>query len=146
MMPNPKLFGIVIGVVGVVILIIGGYVASQQMAFLDRCLETKAVVVDLHWEEEYVSDQENSYFTLIGWPIFQFVDVRTGEQITAQGSFGSSDPPFSVGQEVDILYDPENPSGLVTVKSFWDIWLLPIMLFFIAAIFVSVGIVVIVRS
>ena len=146
MMPNPKPFGIIIGIAGAVLLITGGYFTSQQMAFLDRCSETKAVVVDFHWEVQYVSDQENSYFTLIGWPIFQFVDVRIGEQITAQGSVGSSDPPFSVGQEVDILCDPENPSGLVTVKSFWDIWLLPIVLFFIAAIFVSVGTVVIVRN
>jgi len=145
-MPNPKLFGIVIGVAGVVLLITGGYFASQQMAFLDRSVETKAVVVDLHWEEQYMSDQEHGYFTLIGWPIFQFVDLRTGEQITAQGSVGSSDPPFSVGQEVDILYDPENPFGLVTIKSLWDIWLLPIVLFFIAAIFVLVGTVVIVRN
>lgn len=145
-MLNPKLIGVVIGLTGVVLLISGAYFTFQRMAFLDRCLETKAVVIDLHWEEEWVETEEGGYFTWVGWPVFQFVDVRTGVQVTARGSVGSPDPPFSVGQEVDILYDPENLSGLVTVKSFWDIWLLPIVFFFIAAIFTSVGLVVIVRK
>jgi len=144
-MPNPRLFGVIIGVTGVILLITGAYFTSQQMAFLDRCLETKAVVIDLHWEEEWVETEEAGYFTWVGWPVFQFVDVRTGEQVTAQGSVGSPNPPFSVGQEVDILYDPENLSGLVTVKSFWDIWLLPTALLFIAAIFTLVAMIVILR-
>lgn len=69
-MLNPKLIGLAIGLMGVVLLIAGAYVTSQQMALLDRCLETTAVVTDLHWEEEWVETEEGGFFTWVGWPVF----------------------------------------------------------------------------
>ena len=80
---------------------------------------------------------------MIGYPVFQFVDSRTGEQITARGSFGSSSPPYTIGQEVNILYDPENPTTRVWVNSYWDLWLLSIVLLLIGAAWTTVGLLVI---
>ena len=139
-----RLIGIVILISGAALLLAGVFVTYQQLNFLGRSSEATAIVVDLYWEEEYESgDDGPGGFVMIGYPVFQFVDSRTGEQITARGSFGSSSPPYTIGQEVNILYDPENPTTRVSVNSFWDLWLLPIVILLIGAAWTTVGLLVI---
>jgi len=46
--------------------------------------------------------------------------------------------PEFLGQEIDILYDPENPHNAM-INSFLDIWLGPILVIGFGGIFSSVG-------
>jgi len=106
-------------VIGSLFLGIGIYYTYTRLDFLGRCSEAKAVVVYIYLEEGY--DSETGSYT-VAYPVFQFTDQRTDEQVTARSSVGGVGS-YSVGQEVDILYNPENPTADVLVKSFWDLWL-----------------------
>lgn len=138
------LVGIVVLLIGGAMLIAGVFFTFYRLDYLGRCLEAKAVVADIEWE--LIAGGEHHQFEWVGWPVFQFVDSRTGEQVTARGSTGSTDPAFSVGQEVDILYDPENPAVGITVKSFWDLWLPSIVFPLVGAPMIVVGLVVVIRG
>ena len=99
------IFCIVVAVIGGGLLAHGFYRIHQTLKFLDRCLETKGVVIDCAGQDRR-------------FPVFQFVDNRTGKVITVHSSVGGGCP---VGAEVDVLYDPENPHN-ATIKSFEHIW------------------------
>ena len=128
-----KIVCVVFTVVGAILLVIGLIQILQTQIFLDESLETKGVVIDLHWKY----DSEGSAFA---YPVFQFVDERTGEEITVVSTQGSNPPSYSIGQEVYILYDPQNPHSAV-IKSFWNIWFMSIILTSLGCIFLSVGLI-----
>ena len=48
--------------------------------------------------------------------------------------------PVPVGTRVELLYDPANPTD-ATIKSFTEIWFLPIVLLLLGLPFLLVGIV-----
>jgi len=131
-----KLVGVGFALVGAFFLGVGIYFTYARLDFLGRCSEARAVVVDVYWEEGY--DSETGYYR-IAYPVFQFADQRTGEQVAARSSVGGPSPSCSVGQEVDILYDPENPTADVLVKSFWDLWMAPVVCLPVGSMLTIVG-------
>jgi len=130
-----KLVGVGFAVVGAFFLGIGVYFTYARLDFLGRCSEARAVVVDIYWEKGY--DSETGSYR-IAFPVFQFADQRTGEQVTARSSVGGLSS-YSVGQEVDILYNTENPTADVLVKSFWDLWLPSILCLPVGSMLTIVG-------
>jgi len=126
-----KIVSTVFTVGGAILLAIGLIQVLQTHSFLDESLETRGVVINLRWE--YDSEGSAS-----AYPVFQFVDERTGQEITVVSTHGSNPPSCSVGQEVYILYDPQNPYKAM-IKSFWNIWLGSIIVTGLGAIFLSVG-------
>lgn len=85
-------------------------------------------------------DEDDSEGVQHAYPVFQFVDQKTEEEITVLSSRGSYPPEYHVGQEVDILYDPENPHD-AKIKSFSDIWGGPLILMGLGGIFLAVGLI-----
>lgn len=120
--------GVLFVAIGVVSLFAGAHFTIQQSGFLRRCSETKAVVID------FVSDDEADF------PVFQFVESKTGTTVTAKGWVGSSPPAYSIGQEVSILYDPENPSADVTVNTFFGIWFASLICLGVGSVMTLVGV------
>jgi len=123
-------------VISVVILIVGLFFVSQTLIFLNSCLETNGVVVDIHWRTSTSGGQTK----LNAHPVIQFVDKRTGNTYNFTGVNGSNPPAYSIGQEVEILYDPKNPTQ-ATVKSFFDIWGLSIVLMAMGSFLLSCGLI-----
>ncbi len=132
--------GLVVLLVGVAFVVTGIYLAYRELAFLDRPFEVGATVIDLHWEEEIDSGPEGGGRVVrLGFPVFRFTDPISGKEVEALGSVGTRHPPYSVGEEVDVLYDPEDPGSRVVVKSFWHLWLPPLLLCLIGSVGVSIG-------
>ena len=77
-------------------------------------LETKAIIVSAY------SDADGIH------PVYQFINARTGMQATVMG-FGREWQNFRIGEEVSILYDPNNPSGPNSImeNSLLNVWALP---------------------
>jgi hypothetical protein len=77
-------------------------------------LRAKAVVIDL-------SQLEDEDGGITYRPILQFIDSRTGKQVTAPYErFGTGFKSYyHIGKEFDILYDPKNPSQDIIIDSFW---------------------------
>lgn len=120
-------------VIGAILLVLGLIWIYQTQNFLGRCLETKGVVIDLSWR--YDSEGNPS-----AYPVFQFVNQRTAEEITVWSETRSYPPSYHLGQEVNILYDPENPTNAV-IKSFLNIWLGPLIVTGLGGIFSTVGLI-----
>lgn len=123
-----RIICIVFILVGVVLLVIGSIWAYRTQNFLDKSLETRGFVIDLSWESGYAH------------PVFRFVDERTGEAITIVSDLGSKPPAYSIGQEVYILYDAQDPHNAI-IKSFWNIWFGSIIVTSLGGIFLSVGLI-----
>ncbi len=132
-MRKAQIFYIVFTAIGVILLIVGLVYIGQTLSFLDTCLEARGVVVNLSWRY----DSEGSQ---LAYSVFQFVDERTGEEITVSSTQGRNPPAYSVGQEVFILYDPQNPHN-ARIKSFWNIWLGPMIVTGLCGAFLSVGLI-----
>ena len=89
---------------------------SIQRTFYVRAnfLEAKATIVEIHG----------------GIPVYQFINARTGMQVRAEGT-PQENPSFRVGDEVRILYDPIDPTGLNGIADKYNIaynpWLTVVM-------------------
>lgn len=123
-------------VVGIVLLVGTIYSIYWRLGFLNRCVETRATVIDIEWERRHTKDGWEE----MGYTVFQFTDQRSGKEVEARGEIGSSSPSHSIGDEVNILYDPQHLGASVVVKSWLNIWGLPIVLGIMGSAFTSVGI------
>lgn len=124
-------------VMGVILLVAGLIWVYQTKNFLDKAVEAKGVIIDFV--------EEKTYEGVVYRFIIQFVDERTGEEITIvtkagiqPRTYAYQHSPEFLGQEIDILYDPENPHNAM-INSFLDIWLGPILVIGLGGIFSSVG-------
>ena len=68
----------------------------HEVIFLTSCSQTKGVIV--RWETDDTS-----------YPVFEFTDPRTGEKITKANPISGGN--YRVGDQVDIIYDPNNPTN-----------------------------------
>jgi hypothetical protein len=101
---------------GAVCLILGMIMVNDTLVLLRGSQETTATVVD------YYNPQYKVYY-----PIFKFKDI-TGSTITAQSIEPSIEREFKIGQSVQILYNPINPTENVRINTLTNIWLGPILL------------------
>jgi hypothetical protein len=125
--------------IGLFITAFGVYITNDQIDFLSKSASAEATVVGFH--EEVDGGGRISYF-----PVFQFVDSRTGYNVTAWGSLGqSNNQAYSVGQEVEILYNTENPTVGVITNSFVDKWLFSIISLPLGLALLIIGIIVLMR-
>jgi len=124
-------------VIGVILLFAGFIWVYQTKNFLDKAIAAKGVIIDFV--------EEKTYEGVVYRFIIQFVDERTGEEITIvtkagiqPRTYAYGPSPEFLGWEIDILYDPENPHNAM-INSFLDIWLGPILVIGFGGIFSSVG-------
>jgi hypothetical protein len=125
------LFGGIFALVGTVCLVLGiGFFLSTRQ-FLKAALETQGTIAELEYRRA-AGERSGSYY-----PTFTFRD-RNERQITVASSSGGSPPSYSVGQKVTVLYDPRN-SHHARIKSFTDLWLLPLILGVLGLVFAVIG-------
>jgi hypothetical protein len=84
-------------------------------------------VVDVKMERSYVNEEDRvveEYY----YPVVQFV-ASDGRSRTVQLSEGSSPPSYDVGDDVTILYEPENPNDarIQSFSSSAGMWILPVI-------------------
>jgi hypothetical protein len=111
--------------VGIAFTALAIYVTTDRIAFVGKSLTAKAVVVNVYCPDKVGSPNDYVYYA-----VFQFFDPRTNQNITAQSTIGTTNgsPNYTVGQEVTVLYNPDNPTVGVMVNSFWELWAPSILL------------------
>jgi len=79
-------------------------------------------------------------FSRSGSALFPVVAFKTSEgtQVEFVGKSGSSSPAFVRGQQVDVIYRPENPTK-ATINTFLDLWGPPLFLTSFGTIFSVIG-------
>lgn len=70
-------------------------------------------------------------------PVLRF-RTHAGEETECRTTVGSSTPGFQVGQRLDVLYNPEEPSD-ARITGFMQLWLPTLILGTLGGVFVLVG-------
>lgn len=100
---------------GVVLIAATAIFAFNTVDFLSRPEQTKAVVID-HY---FVDSGEGGVWV----PVVRFADARGVEHMAkgGKGAFDSSRSRLSVGDEIDLMYDTDNPEGdFWTTSNVWS--------------------------
>jgi hypothetical protein len=120
---------VVLGVftgVSILMLLIAVIASFNNIKKIDREQSAPGQVVDMVIRPEYAEDDSSRVIGEYHVPVVVFVDNR-GERHQTQLNEGSDPPAYEVGDEVTILYEPENPLD-ARIKSFGSsalMWILP---------------------
>jgi uncharacterized protein DUF3592 len=105
--------------------------------FVRRAATTVGVVVDFVEETSEERRGDDFVTATYFYPVVHF-QTASGEQVKFQSSAGSTRPSLRKGQMVPVLYDPARPEQ-ARIRSFVQVWWLPLALVFIAAVLAIVG-------
>jgi len=128
-----RLVGLIFMSIGMVMLVVVFYLLYTHQQFEKNALTVKGTVVEF---QSYESRNKNSSSTTMYTPVFEY--EFKGKKYTYVSTSSSNIKEYEVGERLDILVDPENPSE-VLVNSFMEKWFLPILLGFMGALFTGLG-------
>ena len=121
-----KIFGMIFGLVGLILLLTSGFLFNHTKNFLANSLVTQGTVFDVVLRR---TSGTGTSSTRVGsgvyCPLFRF-KTNTGETIEIESSFGSNPPSYAIGDKITVRYQPENPYG-AKIDSFFHICL-PVMI------------------
>jgi hypothetical protein len=95
-------------------------------------VKTKAVIVSHHYQTSYDEDEK----TTSSFPIFRFNHQITGTEYTVRSNVSGLWPE---GQELEILYDPQNPEN-AKINMLSHTWMIPLIVTFMGVFFSFLGI------
>ncbi|MFM8426577.1 MAG: DUF3592 domain-containing protein [Chloroflexota bacterium] len=127
--------------VAVVMLLVAGISTVSILKKLGREKSVPGVVVDVV-KQRYV-DAETDNVSYYYYPVVEF-KARDGKRRTVQLNEGSNPQSHEVGDEVTVLYEPENPND-ARIKSFGSsalMWILPSITGLLGAAFLGAVLVV----
>jgi len=104
---------------------IGVWLYGRTSQFMSNAVHTTGTVIALHPHTD--SDGSTMYK-----PEYEYQD-RDGNNHRVTSSWSSNPPAYSVGDPVQVLYDPTAP-GYGQIKSFWVQWIGPIISFGCASV------------
>jgi hypothetical protein len=123
-----KLVALVTMLPGLVLLMVCVLTYQSARSFVDEAQNTTGTVVDL--SERSDSDGDTMYY-----PVFVFRDAK-GEEHRIHSSVGSSPPAHQEGEEVTVLYLPDDPTE-AKIEGFFSLWLWPVVTGVLAFFFLA---------
>jgi hypothetical protein len=128
---RPWLFTAIFLAVGLGLLSGGIYSFLSTRTFIGDAVSARGVVIDL---EEHWDSGDNSYTY---YPRVRF-QTENGDAHRFTGDVGSSPPAFDVGEAVQVLFDPSDPSA-ARIDSFMQLWFTSLILGGMGVVFSIVG-------
>ena len=119
-------------IAGLCVLFAGFVSWYKTRNFLARCVKTKGIVVSHYYQ---TSDDEDGE-TTSSFPIFRFNHPITGMEYTVRSNVSGL---MQEGQEIEILYDPENPKN-ATINKLSHTWMIPIIVTVLGVFFSFLGV------
>lgn len=129
----PRMVGMIFMGFGIIMLAVVGYIIKSNYEFSRRAIPVMGKVIGFNNHE---SSDDDGGSTTMYTPIFEY--NYNAQTYTYTSSASSSSPTFDIGENVEILVDPDSP-GDVLVNAFWEKWLLPIILGFMGTMFTGLG-------
>ena len=115
--------GLIFLAIGIVILIITAKIRLNTLAFLAKAISTKGRVINL---EERASNDDDGRYSYSYYPVVEFSYSR-GRTKQFVSKLGRNPPAFKVGQEVTVMYDPNNVES-AKIGTFGELWLFTVIL------------------
>ncbi len=105
--------------IGSVLLAIAAFFFSQEQSFLQRAVSTTGTITDL---AASTSTDSHGFDSTSYCPVIDF-RTKDGQTVEYQSSVCSDPPAYTVGQKVDMVYDPQNLKATQMQHSFFDEYL-----------------------
>lgn len=105
---------------GIVMAITGVWQIFGGQAFLDATARAEGTIVTLERERSAKGMAEDH-------PVVLFTAPESGVTFSFRSRFGVWPSPFAVGENVEVAYDPANPTR-ARINSFWTIWFMPFLI------------------
>jgi hypothetical protein len=122
----PLLVGVIFALVGAVFAAIGIGVGIKNWTFAATARETEGTVVRL-----VVTGKRGTAAPVVRYEV-------KGQSFEFQSSVASSPPAHGVGEKVTVLYQPDQPHQ-GNIKSFMDLWFLPVIFAGLGTLFFVIG-------
>lgn len=116
--------------IGAVSLVVGVVLAVRTAQFVAGAERATGTVIDL--KEDYSSS--NGHYTY--YPIVRFT-TADGREIQFTSSSGSSPASESPGDEVEVLYESDDPHD-AQISGFFHVWLWPAVMLPLGAMFIII--------
>lgn len=126
-----KYVGPIFTVVGAGVLALGIYLGMERADFLETALEASGEVIRL---KEKRSDDSYVYY-----PVVRYKLPGTDRQLIFEHDSGSNPPSYQVGENVRVLYDPQDPNQAIIDAGIFN-WMGPGIATLLGGIFALVGI------
>lgn len=127
---NIKFIGPLFALVGLIVIAGAIYFGIQRWDFLERAEMANGTVIDYRSSTD---DDGTTYY-----PIVEFTPPYSSQPITFQHDVGSSNPSYSRGAMVPVLFDPDNAGNAIINEGLWN-WFGPILMSVLAVAFFGVG-------
>jgi hypothetical protein len=128
------IFGsIALSFVGLILMALALFFFFRTRSFISSSQQVKGTVTQMI----YIDDSDGGGYS----PVFRFRTLD-GRDVEVTEKLISNPPQFKVGQIIDVLYDPENPSR-ARVKKGFNLYFVPILLGFLGLLFGCVGVILI---
>jgi hypothetical protein len=115
--------------VGIIVFIISVFLFRQTLYIMNKGTRTKATVIDI----EKIADSDETTYT----PVFKF-KTTTHQEIVFKYHLSGTHALFDIGEEVFVVYNPENP-GQAKVLTYFGSFMWTIVLMAISMPLIVVG-------
>lgn len=117
--------------VGIAAVVLGVYLGKQRAEFLESAHRSQGEVVSLNSKS---SDDGYVYY-----PVVRYAPSGSSNTISFEHETGSNPPSYSVGERVEVLYHPEDPSHAIIDSGFMN-WFGPGIIMILGVLFSAAGI------
>jgi len=129
-----KIISTLFSIIGIGLLIASLFIFNHTRNFIKKSSSTTGTVIELLQERSTSSGGSTSYAY---YPWIRF-ETEDGRSIVFKSAVGSNPPSYRVGEEVSVLFDPDNPYN-AKINSFFSVWLGFIILSGLGVIFAGIG-------
>ncbi|AFY46803.1 Protein of unknown function (DUF3592) [Nostoc sp. PCC 7524] len=137
-----RLFGSIFTGIGSILTVTGIVIGFKTRSFVATSVTTQGTVIDLIRRSS--SSSSSSSKSYLYYPVVRFTP-SSGDPITFEVNSGSSSPEFTKDQQVEVLYNPQNPDSAM-INTWSNLWLLPVVFIAMGSLFIVIGGVALVNS
>ena len=130
-----KIIRTVFLLVGIGLLVAAGIFAERTSRFVGQAITTSGEVVELVRSRSSNSSSGTRNYTFK--PRVRFT-APDGKVVEFLSNVGSNPPGFTIGEQVRVLYDRDDPTDAL-IDDFVSLWLIPLILSGIGLVFFTVG-------
>jgi hypothetical protein len=122
--------GLCLGFTAFILVALALFFLVRTRSFIGRSRQTQGTITQMVYDS---STEGGGYL-----PIFRFRTLE-GQEVEAKSDLATNPPQFKVGQVIDVLYDPGNPSK-ARIKKWFNLYYVPTLLGFLGLLLGCIGI------